>query len=933
MKRISLFVLVLCLFLSAIESYAQTSIFAYSSNWKYLDNGSDQGTAWRSPSFNDGAWSTGNGKFGYGLPGLSTVVNYGPNVNQKYTTTYFRKNVFIPNPKNFSGFTAGVLRDDGIVVYVNGTEVYRNRMKAGTVTYTTFGQDAEDNASITQFFDIDTSHFVNGYNVIAVEIHQKTLTNADLGFDMQLSGIGASIDLTPPFALSINRQNPPNQFTQNVAVKYRATFSEKIRGLDYTDFTLTTLAGTVTGVIPDTAIKAVDGDSLSYDILVNGIQGTGTLRLDLNANSTDIVDTIGNPISSGYNNGEVYMIEQSGVPIVTSINRQLPASENTDTTAVTFRVLFSKKVRGVNAADFTLHTSGGNVRGTLTRIAQDAASTGLVDAVKVIGNDSTTYDVTVRALSGTGILRLDAKDNNSSIVDVNGNMLFGGFNTGQSYNIDTTAPKGFISIKELSPIQVSSSTREIPQSKVWNYEGKWWSVFATTGGTKVFRLDSTSWTEVLTLATSSNSRADCKVVGNLVHVLMFRGPSTTSYLATIQYDTATHSYKRWTQRTTNVNIVFEAGAITANLEMDSTNRLWIASNTTSSILVRYSDAPYSTWSAAIPIASGIKNEDICSIVYLPGKIGVCWSNQNVKRFGFKTHADGTDPTVWSADEVPASQSAINTGNGMADNYLNMVASSDGTLYCAVKTGYDKNGFPAMALLVRRPNNTWDNLYPVTSSKEGNRPVVLLNEVTGKVKVMYSTHLDNFDNTRSSDILYRESSTSNISFGPPITLLAGKGINQCEYTTSTHQTYHPGIVILAMQENLTPNTVIGVLATDPVVPPIYGNDPKPPVLPAIRIIDSTIGIIGDILKKVVGILAAPNPFTNSTTVDFTLARTGLYTVTLYNNNGLKVKALKQGWAEAGLHNYVTIDGTLLAPGFYFVTVQSGMNTQTIKLLKR
>jgi hypothetical protein len=931
MKRVTL--IVLCLSLAVFEVQAQTSLFAYNSSWKYLDNGTDQGTAWRTTAFNDGAWATGTGKFGYGLSGLQTVVSYGPNANQKYITTYFRKAINIPNPGAFSSFTAGVLRDDGIVVYVNGIEVYRNRMKAGTVTYTTFGQDAEDNATITQFFDIDKSYFVSGNNVIEVEIHQKTLSNSDLGFDMQLSGIGAAIDLTPPFAISINRQNPLNQFTQNVAVTYRATFSEKIQGLDKTDFTLTTTAGTVTGVLPDNAVTAVNGDSLAYDILVNGIQGTGTLRLDLNASGTNVTDTAGNPISGGYTNGETYNIEQSGVPVVTSVTRQLPANENTDTTTVTFRVLFSKKVRGVNAADFTLNTSGGNIRGTLSRIAQEAASTSLVDAVKVVGTDSTTYDVMVRALAGTGTLRLDVKNNNNSIVDVNGNMLFGGFNSGQSYNITVNTTQGFTSIQDINPITMSSSTREIPQSKTWSYDGKWWAVFATNAGTKVYRLDGTNWTDVLTLATSSNSRADCKVVGNLVHILMFRGASTTSYLASIEYDAVNQTYKRWTQRTSNVNIVFEAGAITATLETDATNRLWIASNTTSSILVRYSDAPYTNWSAAIPLASGITSEDICAIAYLPGKVGVCWTNQNAKRFGFKTHLDGNDATTWSADEVPASQSALNVNNGMADNYLNMVAGSDGTVYCAVKTGYDKNGLPAMALLVRRPNNTWDNLYPVTSSKEGNRPIVILNEATAKIKVMYSTHLDNFDNTRSGDILYRESSTASISFGAPITLFAGKGINQCEYTSSTHQTYNPGILILAMLENLTPNTAVGVLATDPTTPPAYTNNPKSPLLPVTQIVESTVGIVDGILKTTGGILVKPNPFSSFATVDFTLAKAGNYTVTLFDNNGKKVKELKQGFTEAGLRNSINIDGTALPHGFYFVTVQSGDLTKTFKLLKR
>ena len=34
--------------------------------WRYLDNGSNQGTAWRAPGFDDSAWKSGNGQFGYG---------------------------------------------------------------------------------------------------------------------------------------------------------------------------------------------------------------------------------------------------------------------------------------------------------------------------------------------------------------------------------------------------------------------------------------------------------------------------------------------------------------------------------------------------------------------------------------------------------------------------------------------------------------------------------------------------------------------------------------------------------------------------------------------------------------------------------------------------------------------------------------------------
>ena len=52
-----------------------------------------------------------------------------------------------------------------------------------------------------------------------------------------------------------------------------------------------------------------------------------------------------------------------------------------------------------------------------------------------------------------------------------------------------------------------------------------------------------------------------------------------------------------------------------------------------------------------------------------GTIGVMWSNQTTGLFGFRVHADGADPDDWSEDEVPASESAIDDGAGMADDHI------------------------------------------------------------------------------------------------------------------------------------------------------------------------------------------------------------------------------------------------------------------------
>ena len=112
---------------------AATPLVAYGSNWKYLDNGTDQGTAWRAAGFNDAAWASGPSKLGYGDANNATTVGFGPSSTNKYVTTYFRQSFNIANPGSISTLDLGVVRDDGVAVYLNGVEIVRNNLAAGAL--------------------------------------------------------------------------------------------------------------------------------------------------------------------------------------------------------------------------------------------------------------------------------------------------------------------------------------------------------------------------------------------------------------------------------------------------------------------------------------------------------------------------------------------------------------------------------------------------------------------------------------------------------------------------------------------------------------------------------------------------------------------------------------------------------------------------------
>jgi len=86
--------------------------------WRYLDNGSDPGTAWRAAGFDDSAWSAGPAPLGYGDGDEATTVGFGPNASAKYITTYFRTRFPVADLSAITGLGLRVLRDDGVAVYL-----------------------------------------------------------------------------------------------------------------------------------------------------------------------------------------------------------------------------------------------------------------------------------------------------------------------------------------------------------------------------------------------------------------------------------------------------------------------------------------------------------------------------------------------------------------------------------------------------------------------------------------------------------------------------------------------------------------------------------------------------------------------------------------------------------------------------------------------
>lgn len=173
-------------------------------DWHYLDNGSNQGTAWRSPSFDDSAWASGPAPLGYGpLENyVTTTVGYGPDSNNKYITTYFRRHFEVENIERIVSLLLSLWIDDGAVVYLNGVELVRELMPAGEISYLTPSSTYVAAWPSWTHYPLPVDALQEGTNVLAVEVHQTAGTSSDVAFDLRLLGNVLATSLHTNFSIS-----------------------------------------------------------------------------------------------------------------------------------------------------------------------------------------------------------------------------------------------------------------------------------------------------------------------------------------------------------------------------------------------------------------------------------------------------------------------------------------------------------------------------------------------------------------------------------------------------------------------------------------------------------------------------------------------------------------------------------------------------------
>jgi hypothetical protein len=206
-----------CSFVTTNSSSASALAFDVTDSWKYTSNNVES-VNWTAPGYNDSGWSgPGSGLLYIENNSLVSPRNT-PLPSPVMHTYYFRRHFNFTGSRFDASLSFSAYVDDGMVIYVNGMEIYRLRMPTGPINNQTgatgqpcVGTGAANDATCADTFLVSGSAVQNslfqGDNIIAVEVHNYLGSPGsllDLVFGMSMTVNHSTVEATTLYMFTEN---------------------------------------------------------------------------------------------------------------------------------------------------------------------------------------------------------------------------------------------------------------------------------------------------------------------------------------------------------------------------------------------------------------------------------------------------------------------------------------------------------------------------------------------------------------------------------------------------------------------------------------------------------------------------------------------------------------------------------------------------------
>ena len=158
------------------------------SSMRYLANLADPGIglAWTAPTFDDSTWSIGTYGVGYELAGGAENLIH-TSVPGGSSSVYTRATFDLADPSTVGNLFLGLDHDDGVVIWINGVEVFRSpEMPAGAPAWDTPASPHESSnglqpqLGLVDISSVALAALVSGTNVVGFGVWNQSSLSSDL---------------------------------------------------------------------------------------------------------------------------------------------------------------------------------------------------------------------------------------------------------------------------------------------------------------------------------------------------------------------------------------------------------------------------------------------------------------------------------------------------------------------------------------------------------------------------------------------------------------------------------------------------------------------------------------------------------------------------------------------------------------------------------
>jgi PKD repeat protein len=166
----------------------QTTVIDNAQPWRYRYVAGAPPAGWNTGLFDSSTWSLGNAVLGFGNASVATNINTFANTTDRPITAYFNKSFNVTDASKAVSLELTTVANDGVVIYVNGTEVGRSNMPTGTVAFNTYASSARNTATANAspvVVNVPVNLLVNGTNTVSAETHLNYRATTDVTFDLK----------------------------------------------------------------------------------------------------------------------------------------------------------------------------------------------------------------------------------------------------------------------------------------------------------------------------------------------------------------------------------------------------------------------------------------------------------------------------------------------------------------------------------------------------------------------------------------------------------------------------------------------------------------------------------------------------------------------------------------------------------------------------